>query len=236
MKKLLSLIIVSFVVFGLRGQVVEYEMEGFVNENDEIIHDMNLVLNEDFAPRVKIKNNGPELPHISDTLFFDVFVNDNFAGMMYLRGSQLQNILPGQSGIISWSNPIYDAAVMDMSYMTAFAFCFELRLEGQSTDPDASNNRGCVQVSRPLAVGDYAEVGMSVYPNPATDICYVEMGELTGDEMSVVVYDLYGKVVKVASMRDGVASIEMGGLASGLYLLKLVREGKVLSTGKVIKR
>lgn len=236
MKKLFVSLFVTLVVFSLQGQTVDYELEGFVNENDELVYDLNLILNQDFSPRVKIKNNGPGIAGVSDTLFFDVYVNDNYSGMRYLRGSQLQNILPGQSAIISWLSPVYDASVMDMSYMTRFAFCFELRLEGSNVDPDLSNNRACVQVDRPLAVEELGEVGMKVYPNPVADICRVECEMWNGGDISVSVYDIFGKEVKCQSMESGALVLDMSGLSSGIYVMKVMRDGKVIAAEKLVKR
>lgn len=236
MKKLLVLLVATVAIMGLQAQVVDYELEGFVNENDEVIQDMNLILNQDFSPRVKVVNHGPNVAQMSDTLYFDMYVNDNFSGMMYLRGSQLQQILPGQSAIVSWPNPIYNAALMDVNFMTQFAFCFELRLVGNSVDPDLSNNRDCVQVDRPLAVEEFGEFGLKAYPNPVSDVCRVEYEMWDGGLMSLNVYDIFGKEVKREVMEGGVKEMDMSGLASGIYVIKVVRDGKVVSTEKLVKK
>lgn len=236
MKKLLVLFVAAVAVMGLPAQVIDYELEGFVNENDEVIHDMNLILNQDFSPRVKVVNHGPNVAQLSDTLYFDIYVNDNFSGMMYLRGSQLQQILPGQSAIVGWPRPIYDASLMDVNFMTQFAFCFELRLAGSSADPDMSNNRSCVQVDRPLAVEEFEEVGLKVYPNPVSDVCRVECEMWDGGFMSLNVYDIFGKEVKREVLDGGVKVIDMSGLASGIYVMKVMRDGNVVATQKLVKR
>ena len=80
-----------------------------------------------------------------------------------------------------------------------------------------------------LSVGDPAfELGLSVYPNPTSDIVYID-GNYT--QLKVVVYDILGKQVMNKSITN---SIDISHLGNGVYILQL-SDGAKLTTKRIIK-
>ena len=80
-----------------------------------------------------------------------------------------------------------------------------------------------------LSVGDHAfELGLSVYPNPTSDIVYID-GNYT--QLKVVVYDILGKQLMNKSITN---SIDISQLEKGVYILQL-SDGAKLTTQRIIK-
>ncbi len=72
---------------------------------------------------------------------------------------------------------------------------------------------------------------ISVFPNPTTD--FVQVSGLDMDGVSVDVFNSSGKKVNAKVNAD---KVSLAGLANGIYLLKISKDGKVLKTTKVVKR
>jgi Leucine-rich repeat (LRR) protein len=81
-----------------------------------------------------------------------------------------------------------------------------------------------------LSVGDHAfELGLSVYPNPTSDIVYID-GNYT--QLKVIVYDILGKQVMNKPITN---SIDISHLGNGVYILQL-SDGVKLTTQRIIKK
>jgi len=84
----------------------------------------------------------------------------------------------------------------------------------------------------------------SVYPNPASDILKInlgktENGDLKSEYLRYRLYDISGKVL-LEDKLDGIeTTIQMGGLSSSTYILKIIQTKsgslKELKTFKIIK-
>ena len=77
-------------------------------------------------------------------------------------------------------------------------------------------------------VDDQNQLVVSVYPNPTSDIVYIE-GNYT--QLKVVVYNILGKEVVNKSITN---SIDISHLENGVYLMKL-SDGSKLTTQRIIK-
>ncbi|MBN9286007.1 MULTISPECIES: T9SS type A sorting domain-containing protein [unclassified Flavobacterium] len=72
-----------------------------------------------------------------------------------------------------------------------------------------------------LGIHDFDTTAFRMYPNPASDVVYLESDEAT----TVVIYDLYGRVVK--SLNKGNHNqIPVSGLASGTYMIEVATTGR----------
>ena len=81
-----------------------------------------------------------------------------------------------------------------------------------------------------LSVGDHAfELGLSVYPNPTSDIVYID-GNYT--QLKVIVYDILGKQLMNKSITN---SMDISHLGNGVYILQL-SDGAKLTTQRIIKK
>lgn len=87
---------------------------------------------------------------------------------------------------------------------------------------DISNNAITVNRSETLSIADQAlEMSISLYPNPAVDFVNITVAQ-SSQELSVTVYDLLGKRVKVQGSNEGQMRIDVSDLQSGMYLLEVI--------------
>ena len=82
-------------------------------------------------------------------------------------------------------------------------------------------------------------IALEVYPNPAIDKIYLSWdAPLSATPVQAAIYDLQGKKISshALSYADYRRSIDIGHLSSGIYFLKIVQEGTVLTTEKLVIR
>ena len=78
------------------------------------------------------------------------------------------------------------------------------------------------------SIDDQNQLDISIYPNPTSDIVYVE-GNYT--QLKVIIYNVLGKEILNKSITN---SIDISHLDNGVYILQL-SDGVKLSTRKIIK-
>lgn len=61
---------------------------------------------------------------------------------------------------------------------------------------------------------------VEAFPNPVSDILTVKAWGTASKNATVTVSDATGKVVKVVSMKNGIGTVDMKGMAQGMYLVK----------------
>ena len=201
----------------LQAQSVDYELLGFLDGQDNLVEELLLGSGEDFTPSVRLKNNGTGVPATGDSVYFDIYYNGSYATYFFLRGSQLQNLTPGQEATVSLPQPLMTAEMMDESVITAFQLCIEVRIVGSATDPVADNNRACVQVNRPLPVSEYAEDDFRVWPNPANDVLQIHAPSGT----KVEVFAMSGRKMMGNRMVEENFSADLSNWSAGMYFVKM---------------
>ncbi|RYD57399.1 MAG: T9SS type A sorting domain-containing protein [Sphingobacteriales bacterium] len=70
-----------------------------------------------------------------------------------------------------------------------------------------------------------------IYPNPATDRLHIALSE-TGNNASVVIVDMTGKVAYSGSLKDGDNEISLSNFATGLYMTRINNNG-LIQTQKI---
>lgn len=97
-------------------------------------------------------------------------------------------------------------------------------------DTVAEVNTACIPV---LDVNEYLiESKFLIYPNPVKDVLNIEFVKGDNEIESVLIYSTLGKLVREYEVVDN--SINVKNLSSGIYLLKVVTENKIL-TEKLVK-
>lgn len=106
-------------------------------------------------------------------------------------------------------------------------------------DPaDSSNNNITLEFTYtawPLGVVKPEAGDITVYPNPATDYLYVDLGETQAERLQIV--DLTGRVVEDNSIPQGFnrATINLSRFTTGTYFIQLVKDGEILATKTIQK-
>lgn len=80
----------------------------------------------------------------------------------------------------------------------------------------------------------YTNNGVSVFPNPATDVVNIMLKDLKGNA-TIALFDATGRQVSSAMLTTNQNTISVNGLTNGLYLYRVATaNGNVLKTGKVL--
>jgi hypothetical protein len=79
---------------------------------------------------------------------------------------------------------------------------------------------------------------IKIYPNPARDFISVDIGEISYGTVNAGIYGIRGE--KLLDLRDlnsagGHFSINVMGLPSGLYMIRVLNGNEVSGTGRFIK-
>lgn len=73
----------------------------------------------------------------------------------------------------------------------------------------------------------------SVYPNPTTDFIILKIENASGAIYQL--FDASGKLVHSSVISDSATRIDMSGLVSATYFLKILQEDRIVKTYKIIK-
>ena len=103
-------------------------------------------------------------------------------------------------------------------------YCYELTYEGSGFMPTGGFTIN-IQPESPLGLNQLEIENLVVFPNPASDILNVQFETMLRDEITLILRDVYGRVVssQLISNADGIVvrQIELSNIASGNYLLEL---------------
>lgn len=83
-----------------------------------------------------------------------------------------------------------------------------------------------------LSVDEANDLVVSIYPNPADEIIYIELNN--GNPYFVTVYDMNGKVAVSNSMQNE-GMLQVSHLAAGLYTVKVEQDGTIILSKVLIK-
>lgn len=76
----------------------------------------------------------------------------------------------------------------------------------------------------------------SVYPNPATEFLIIHYVSIGGGTPTFNLISVDGKLVRNTTLFCNDQSISLQGLASGVYLYKILEDGKIMMQGKITKQ
>jgi hypothetical protein len=95
-------------------------------------------------------------------------------------------------------------------------------------DGSVGNKASVMRYGVTAGVDDQNQLDVSIYPNPTSDIVYIE-GNYS--QLKAVVYDILGKQVMNKPITN---SIDISQLEKGVYILQL-SDGVKLTTQRIIK-
>jgi hypothetical protein len=78
-----------------------------------------------------------------------------------------------------------------------------------------------------------SKTNVSVYPNPSQGEIHVLLNEVTEDQ-SLEVYDALGRLVHIAQISDTTTTLKLDNQAKGIYSLRIIEKGSVVSQKRII--
>lgn len=96
-----------------------------------------------------------------------------------------------------------------------------------------------VNIKAALPYGELiaAETELTLYPNPAENICVINLGELAGGSTLVQVIDMTGNIVLAQTAGDETDQLQLdiSNLAPGIYSVKIIVDGDQATVKKLMK-
>lgn len=96
-----------------------------------------------------------------------------------------------------------------------------------------------MKLTVPLATGlinDTDEEAISVFPNPTTSSLNIIFSNTTLQNVTLLVYDIFGKLVIMQSLDMQANTINTTQLQNGIYTYKLVDKSHTIKIGKLVKK
>ncbi len=75
---------------------------------------------------------------------------------------------------------------------------------------------------------------LKVYPNPATELIFVENTKESLHGIHLIIYDGQGREVRSQKVTGSKSEIDIAGLHAGIYVLQLSKDGNLIHTEKVV--
>ncbi len=81
-----------------------------------------------------------------------------------------------------------------------------------------------------LSINDFSQDAiLSVYPNPTNGEFNIELGQLASENIDLKIISITGKMVKEMTLKQGLNTININGLNSGLYILNLTSDNNTVT-------
>jgi len=119
-------------------------------------------------------------------------------------------------------------------YQSSGGQSVNVRLEVETSSTCLSDSTETIVLPEFASVAKLKNIGISVYPNPTSDILNIE--NLSGKAFSYELVNANGAVVYKSSLQATKGAIDLAELPSGVYLLKGVLDGSAETTIRVIKK
>lgn len=142
------------------------------------------------------------------------------------------NNLPAQNGPVSAGGEAFGTGgLLDYS-IGQIDYTFQSGTEGYL-------NEGLQQPYDILEITGLGEaktdLGIYLYPNPASDFASLRMETKALKGAGYVLEDLQGKLIFLEKINEELVLIPLKELTIGVYLLKIISEGALIKTFKIIK-
>ncbi|MFL5752249.1 MAG: T9SS type A sorting domain-containing protein [Bacteroidia bacterium] len=80
------------------------------------------------------------------------------------------------------------------------------------------------------------DISLSAFPNPATGLLNLEIGNYRDEKLSCSLYDAQGKLLESRIINAQQTQIDLSNLALAEYLITVVQGSKIIQSFKIIKK
>jgi hypothetical protein len=133
-------------------------------------------------------------------------------------------------------------ATVDENWNSAYPYVVGPTFYGVSTNRKVTSVPGGTTVYVPGGVGisesEFHDLGISIYPNPASDLIAIQIGGLVREDFQVELLDMNGRRVAASTIKKGstIAYFDVQKVYAGIYLVKISSNGLSTSRKVVIEK
>jgi hypothetical protein len=109
---------------------------------------------------------------------------------------------------------------------------YEIQVQANCGDGNVSEWTSAITVTT-TGLDSWLENSVSLYPNPAKEVVNVQctMNNVQWDNATIEVFDVYGKLLQTNRISSEITTLNVSGLANGMYFVRVVtEEGMVTKT------
>lgn len=145
-----------------------------------------------------------------------------------LSGLQAQEAIPASGGNASGSGGLASYSVGQVIYSTNTG----------NTGSVAQGVQQPFEISVVSGIEKAKGINLEcmVYPNPTTDILTLKIENYNHENLSYLLYDISGKVLKNEKLTENETSIPMADFVPAIYFLKVTDNQKEIKSFKIIKK
>ena len=93
-----------------------------------------------------------------------------------------------------------------------------------------------ITVTVVTGVNEWNTTNLHIYPNPTAGIVNISLSSETCNlNPEIQMFDIYGRRLQMMPVTDEMTQIDLSRYPTGVYMLKVVKDGKVTAIGKVVK-
>lgn len=132
-------------------------------------------------------------------------------------------------------------ATVDANWNSAYPYAVGPYFYGVKTAVKVTSITEATTVYSPatsISESEFNSFKVTVYPNPATDLVAVQVGDIVKDHLTIEVYDLMGKLIERSTLGQGstIVYFDTRKWYAGQYLVKVSHDGKTLSKNLLIQK
>ncbi len=92
-----------------------------------------------------------------------------------------------------------------------------------------------ISVVTSMSESDNMQMAIQVFPNPTVDAVTISLIELPSEDLNYQVFDMNGKLLMQADIKENKTSIQMTELEPSTYFLKLMADQTIIKIFKIVK-
>ena len=101
---------------------------------------------------------------------------------------------------------------------------YQIQVQADCGDGNVSDWTTAVTATTLTGINNYLLNSISLYPNPANDVINVQCTMNNVQIESIEVFDVYGKLINTVNMTPETTTINVSGLAAGMYFVRVTTE------------
>ena len=101
---------------------------------------------------------------------------------------------------------------------------YEIQVQAVCSNGQTSDWSAPVTATTLTGINEHLLNSISLYPNPAKDVVNVQCTMNNAQVKAIEVFDVYGKLLQTVSMTPETTTINVSGLASGMYFVRVTTE------------